>query len=272
MTYLVDALFIVVGLLIGILLNILADDLPHRLNPYRPHCHECGRAYHPNQWLAVWAFITGRTHCAQCQARLRLRKPIVEIVSAITLVFLYNRFDLTPKFWLLAILMECFLLITVIDLEHRLILFVTVIPTAIVALLYTLFANGEPFIGALIKALVGGAVGFGVFYLFYLLGFAYSAWVKRRSGQPLDEIAFGGGDVNLAGAVGLAVGWPGIILTIFYTVLAGGLISGLFLLVMYLRRRNGLMEVLPYGPFIVLGAVIVLVFAAELKKLYGATP
>ena len=43
------------------------------------------------------------------------------------------------------------------------------------------------------------------------------------------------------GVVGLAVGWPGIILTVFYSVLAGGLIAGLFLLYNALRRRNALL-------------------------------
>lgn len=272
MTYLIDLILIVLGLGVGVLLNSLADDLPHYAKPSRPHCHQCGQPYHPRQWLALGALLIGHSRCAQCAAQVAWRKPVMEVVAAVVLVFLYQRFGLTLKFGLLALLVECLLLITVIDLEHRLILYTTIFPTGVVALLYGLFANGGDLWPALVRTFIGGAVGFGVFYGFYLLGFVYSAWVARRRGQPLDEIAFGGGDVNLATVVGLAVGWPAIVLTLVYTVVAGGVISALFLLVMFLRRRNALLEPLPYGPFIVLGALIVLVFAAELRHLYGVTP
>jgi leader peptidase (prepilin peptidase)/N-methyltransferase len=263
---------LILGLGLGVMINLLADDLPGRTRPGRPHCMACGRPYHPSQWLALTAWLTGRGRCAQCGTLMRWRKPAVEIASAALLVFLYQRFDATPKGALLALLLECLLLISVIDLEHRLILYVTLLPAAGAALLYGVFgAGGEPG-PALTRTLIGGAAGFGVFYVFYLLGFAYSAWIARRRGEPLDEIAFGGGDANLGGVVGLAVGWPAILLTLFYTVMSGGLIAGLFLVVMILRRRNALLIPIPYGPFIVFGAVMVLVFSADVSRLYGFTP
>jgi leader peptidase (prepilin peptidase) / N-methyltransferase len=272
MIYIAFIILAILGVGLGAVLNALADDLPNYVRPSLPHCHKCGLPYHSSQWVALVAWVQGRSRCAQCQARMHWRRPVVEIASAIMLIFLYQRFGLTPKFFLLSLFLECMLLITVIDLEHRLILYTTIVPAALAALLYGLFANGGELWPALVRSLIGGAVGYGVFYLFYLLGFVYSAWVARRRGQPLDEIAFGGGDVNLAGVIGLAVGWPAIVLSLVYTVMAGGVISGLFLAFMFLRRRNALLTPLPYGPFIVLGAVIVLVFASELRRLYGITP
>ncbi len=263
---------IALGAAIGAALNALADDLPNYLKPKPPHCHACSFPYHPLQWVAVVGLLTGRSRCAQCGSRLRWRKPIVEIVSALILVFLYLRFGLTLKNVFLALFLEGLLLITVIDLEHRLILYSTIFPTSVAALVYGLLAAVGDGWSALTRTLIVGAVGFGVFYIFYLLGFVYSAWVARRQGQPLDEIAFGGGDANLGGVVGLAVGWPGITLSVVYAVLAGGLISALFLIFMSLWRRNALLMPIPYGPFIVFGAVVVLVFAPELRHLVGITP
>jgi leader peptidase (prepilin peptidase)/N-methyltransferase len=260
------------GLALGAGLNQLADDLPHRSRPGRPHCPQCGREYDPRQWLSLAAWPTGRRRCAQCGAPQAWRRPIVELTSALMLVFLYNRFGAAPRALLLGLLLECLLLITVIDLEHRLILYVTIFPAALAALLYGLFGTGGEWPQTLSRSLIGGLAGFGVFYAFYLLGFVYSALVASRRGAPLDEVAFGGGDANLGGVVGLAVGWPAMILTIVYAVVAGGLIAGLILLIMSARRRNALLVPIPYGPFIVLGAVAVLVFGTEVRRFYGFAP
>jgi prepilin signal peptidase PulO-like enzyme (type II secretory pathway) len=262
---------IVPGILIGALLNILADDLPHRIRPRGPHCHVCGFAYPRSQWIALIALIAGWQACAQCGSRPAWRKPVVEIVSAAMLVFVLDRFGLTTKSILLALFLECLLLITIVDLEHRLILYITVLPSAIIALAYGLFGSELELLAALTKSIIGGAVGFGVFYVFYLLGFVYSAWVARRRGEPLDEIAFGGGDANLGGVVGLAVGWSGIVVSIFYAVLAGGVVSALYVAFMSLRKRNSLLTPIPYGPFIVFGAVLMLLFSSEVKQFLGGS-
>ncbi len=265
-------ILIIAGILAGAIINILADDLPRRARPGAPRCHACHFSFRRSQVVALWAFAVGQWRCAHCGAALRWRRPLVEIASAVLLGFVFQRFGVTARAWLLSLLLECLLLITVIDLEHRLILYVTIFPTAAVALAYGLVARAPDFGTALVQTLVGGAVGFGVLYLFYLLGFVYSAWVARRRGAPLDEVAFGGGDANLGGVIGLAVGWPGIVLSLFYTVLSGGAVAAIYLFVMYLRRRNSLLTPIPYGPFIVLGAVLLLLFAEELQRLYGQAP
>lgn len=262
----VPIITVLVGILVGALLNALADDLPLRTSLYKPHCHVCGSPYHPKQWVALVAFPLNRWRCQVCNAPIAWRKPIVEIVSAIALTFVYLKFGFTLQSLLLGLLLECLLLITIIDLEHRLILYVTIFPSAAVALIYGLFGRNFDFQTAITRTIIGGLVGFGVFYAFFLLGQVYSRFVAWRRGEPLDEVAFGGGDANLGGVVGLAVGWPGIVVTIFYSVLTGGLIAALYLIIMALRRRNSLLTPIPYGPFIVFGAVILLLFADQLRQ------
>ncbi len=263
---------IIPGVLLGSLLNALADDLPHRSRPRLPHCPACGSPYLVSQWVALIALIAGRWRCRQCQARQQWRKLGVEIVSAVMLVFVFQHFGFTLKSILLGVLLECLLLITIIDFEHRLILYMTIFPAALVALTYGVFGAALEAGPALTKTLIGGAVGFGVYYLVYLLGLVYSAWTARRQGAPLEETAFGGGDVNLGGVVGLAVGWPGILFVIVYATFAGGIAATLHLLLMRLRNKDGLLSPIPYGPFIVFGAVVVLLFSAEIKHFYGVGP
>lgn len=256
---------ILIGLLLGAAINALADDLPRRVRPQVPHCEACGELHHPLLWSAVVAFLIGRGRCAHCGAPLRLRRVAVEIASAVLLVYLFARFGPTARFVLLAALLECLLLITVIDLEHRLILYVTIVPTAFVALLYGLFGAER----GVSRTLLGGAVGFLSLLVVYGLGGVFTWLMARIRKQALSEAAFGGGDVNLAGVIGLAVGWTGIVLALMIAILSGGVGATLYLLVMLIRRRYSLFTAIPYGPFLVFGAGVVLLFDAEIKRRFG---
>ena len=146
-----------------------------------------------------------------------------------------------------------FLLIIVIDYEHRLILFVVTVPAAIVlAVVGTLDPSRGPE-----KTLLGGLIGFLAVYGLYLMGGLFARLVQRLKKQPLEEVAFGFGDVVLAGVIGLAVGNPGIVLALLLGVLAGGIFSLGFLLVMVLRHRYEAFMPIPYSPFLILGGMIV---------------
>ncbi len=259
-TLLSTVVLIAIGLVCGAALNAVADDLPRRARPRLPHCLNCDHAFGPWQWIALVAFAA-RRRCARCGAPLAWRRPVVELVSAALWPYVFARFGLTLQFALLSILLECLLLITVIDLEHRLILHVTIVPTGAVAALYSL-AGAER---GLAKTLIGGAVGFVAIYLVYRFGWAFGALMARVRGQSLSEVPFGEGDVNLSGVVGLAVGWTGIVLALVVAILAGGVGALIYLAVMIARRRASVFMVIPYGPFLVAGAVMMLLFDSQIK-------
>jgi leader peptidase (prepilin peptidase)/N-methyltransferase len=86
----------------------------------------------------------------------------------------------------------------------------------------------------------------------------------QAAGQESDdEEALGGGDVFLAGVLGLMLGWPNIILGLTYGVLIGGFISLLTIIQLFIKRRyagNAMMTFIPYGPSLILGAFYVLYF------------
>jgi prepilin signal peptidase PulO-like enzyme (type II secretory pathway) len=150
-----------------------------------------------------------------------------------------------------------FLLVIVIDYEHRLILFVVTIPAAIVlAVLGSIDPSRGP-----VKTLLGGLVGFAAVYGLYLLGGLFVRVLWQLRGQPIEEVAFGFGDVALAAVIGLAVGWPGIVLALVLGVIAGGLFSLVYLGYMLLRRRYEAFVAIPYSPFLVFGGLVVFVTA-----------
>ena len=92
--------------------------------------------------------------------------------------------------------------------------------------------------------------------------------VARLRGQPLDEVAFGGGDVNLGAVVGLTVGWPGVLVALVIAILAGGVYSLGYVIVQLARRRYNPYAAIPYGPFLILGALTVDLFGRQLAAWY----
>jgi leader peptidase (prepilin peptidase)/N-methyltransferase len=103
-------------------------------------------------------------------------------------------------------------------------------------------------------------------FLLYKFGDLVARYRARKlvaAGQADDEEeALGGGDVYLAGILGLMMGWP-VVLALIYGALLGGLVSLIFIVALLIRRRYSggvLMTFIPYGPFLIIGAFYVLFF------------
>jgi leader peptidase (prepilin peptidase)/N-methyltransferase len=110
-----------------------------------------------------------------------------------------------------------------------------------------------------ISTLIGGLFGFGVMLVFYWLGILYVRIVARKRGQTIEEgDAFGFGDVNLSGVIGLVLGWPGIVAGLVIAVLFSGAFMIVFLVIMLVTRRLRPNMALPYGPFLAASALFLL--------------
>lgn len=241
------------GLALGVLVNALADRLPRFRRVGPPQCPVCDAPRAAIAWSGTLAWLSGKRQCDYCGAQLGLRHPLVEIGAALWLTWLYTLDPSPARFWPALLISMTFLLILVTDFEHRLILHSV---TGTAAVLIGVIGVLDPARGPA-KTLLGGAVGFVAVLGLYLLGGVFARQMSRLRGQALEEVAFGFGDVTLAGVIGLAVGWPGVIVALFLGILAGGLFSLGFLAYMLVRRRYQAFIPIPYSPFLILGALLV---------------
>ena len=237
-------LYASVGLVIGGVLNALADGLPSRARLRSPHCKECETARGPASWLATTGYLVARGRCARCDARFPLRDMLVELATAVFFGFLYSCYGLTGHMLLLSVYVAILILITVIDLEHRLVLNRVIAPAILLALLAGPFTPGLNWA----QMLVGGLVGFGLFYL---------AAILYPGGM-------GAGDVKLAAFIGLITGFPSVFVALLVTVFAGGLISLLLIVTRILSRH----DYIPYGPFLVIGGLFALFWGQPIMDNY----
>jgi leader peptidase (prepilin peptidase)/N-methyltransferase len=68
---------------------------------------------------------------------------------------------------------------------------------------------------------------------------------------PFGEGAFGGGDVKFLVSVGLLTGFLRIVIAVF----AGAMIAGVVIVTLLLARRVTMKSYIPFGPFLIIGAV-----------------
>ena len=182
-----------------------------------------------------WYFFRGGV-CPHCGERRPLRAPLLELAMMAAFVLIAWRFGAEPLRMVTLWLYAWFLLtVLVIDLEHRRVLNVMVLPAAVLAFGAS-FLPGAP---APLDALLGGAGAFAAFFLIELLG----------------RGAMGMGDVKLAGVIGLMTGYPLVV----PSLLAGIVLGGLAAAAMLVTRRATRKTAIAYAPYLCVGALAVLV-------------
>ena len=251
---------LLLGWCAGLFINYASDVLPITRRFSQPTCTQCQAPF-------TWADYVTLRACRNCGRRRSLRFWVVQILAVASFVYFWLYPSKALGIPLGMIVLVYFGIITVIDLEHRLILHPTSLFGAVLGLIVGTYIHSRA--GGLMMgvwtSLLGGLFGFGVMFLLYQLGALVARWRARRmraAGQADDdEEALGGGDVYLAGVLGLMLGWPFILRALVIGVLLGGMVSIVLLLSLILRRRyvsDALMTFIPYGPYFIIGAFYLL--------------
>ncbi len=250
-------LAIVPGWLAGAVVNYLADLLPLRRRLTRPFCIQCDTTQSWHNYL-FWP-----RKCPTCHHPRNVRVWVVEGFYILASIVISQFPPIKLGYGLGMLLLVYFGVVVLIDLEYRLIMHPVSIFGAVLGLIIGTLKIGW------LRALVGGAVGFGIMWLLYLLGVLIIKVVNRRRGLPVNDVALGFGDVNLSGVLGLMLGWPLILVGLVVAVLMGGFVSLIYIIIKLFTRKYQAFMALPYGPFLVLGAVILIYFRNLVLSLIG---
>ncbi len=252
-------LMILLGLLLANLTDALAEAWPHlsRANFQRacPNCRHpltARRLISLQSALLTWIRSSGR--CPACGSRLSWRAPFIELalVSGLSLLWLANGWN--PRLALEAFYLTAGVLIIAIDMDQLRIPNLIVYPMYLIAALAAVAGYGPRLApgvtGTLRNALVGGGVALAIFLVFFVAGLLFAAVLRAGTGPGL-----GMGDVKLAGLVGLITGYPGVMQALTATVALGALAALMNIGWQIIQRRYKPGRALPYGPFLVFGAI-----------------
>ncbi|MEM6512418.1 MAG: A24 family peptidase [Pseudomonadota bacterium] len=238
--------------------NDVPEDTFNLVTP-RSRCPSCGAEISAIQNIPVLSYLVLRGRCANCQAKIGPRYPIVEFVTAVLCAITAWRFGFGPEA-VMAIFMTLMLVpITMIDADHQLIPDSLVYPLLWVGLLMSLWhpmASAEVLFIEPREAIIGGAVGYlslwSVYWLFKI--------VTGKEGM-------GHGDFKLLAALGAWLGWQALPIIILMSAVVGATFG---ILMIVLRGRDRAVP-MPFGPFLAAAGWISMLYGDAIKSAYFDT-
>src|SRR5918993_4923168 len=236
---------ILFGLVVGSFLNVVSHRVPHRESVVWPasHCPQCGEPIRPRDNVPLISYVLLRGRCRNCKEPISARYPAVEVTTGLLFGAAAYEFGVSLALLHALVFISTLIPLAVIDLEHRLLPNVIVVPAALVGLVLSILANPAGWwIYPLSAIAVAGA----------LLGLAL-----------VYPAGMGMGDVKMGGMLGAFLG-PYAALAVFFGALLGAVTGGLLMAAGKVQRRHAL----PFGVFMALGGILALFVGPQLWELY----
>jgi leader peptidase (prepilin peptidase)/N-methyltransferase len=175
------------------------------------------------------------------------RTPIVAVVGAASGALLVDRFGGSPtELALIGIDVLALVLLFATDLDQRLLPDIVTLPLIGLALLAFVLGIG-PFVREPMDLAIAAAAALGVPVLLYLLSIPFGAG------------AIGEGDLKLLVSVGLLAGPVRLVAGL----LGGAVLAAVAIVLLIAIRRITIRSYVPYGPFLIVGALWALLVLAE---------
>lgn len=255
-------LFFALGCLFGSFFNVCIYRIPREIfwKKSRSHCPACGS---PIPWwhnipILSWLFLRGKAAC--CGARISVQYPLVELGTGVLWMTVYACFPFLTlggtqfgietteslRFLHALVFSSVLLICSVIDFEHQIIPDVLSLPLIVLAPLVAAFHPELDLKSSIIGIFLGGGLFYAVAWIYFL--------VRKEYGLGL-------GDVKLLAGIGGWLGYQSVLTTIFWASMLGSLIG---VAAMIITRSRDLKLKLPFGPFLSLAAVMLLLFGRQL--------
>ncbi|HEX9060695.1 MAG TPA: prepilin peptidase [Clostridia bacterium] len=248
------------GLMIGSFLNVCIYRIPLGESIVAPHSHctSCNRKLGPLDLIPLFSYVFLRGRCRYCKEKISPRYPTVETATAVVFLILYAKYGLTVDFASFAFLMSILITVFMIDIDKRIIPGNLVVIALAAGILVTVYNVIRPF-GIYgdhnwWNPIAGFMAGSGFLLLTAVLGFILF---------KTDE-AMGIGDVKIFAPIGIFLGWKMTIMAIAVALLTAG-ISCLFIIAL---KKKGFKETVPFGPFLIIGTFITIVWGWNLLSLF----
>ncbi|WP_080962152.1 prepilin peptidase [Chromobacterium subtsugae] len=264
-----------IGLLLGSFLNVLAFRLPKMmeqawqreaaeacglpppeqaplsLSHPHSHCPGCRNTLKTWQLVPVFSYLLLRGRCAFCASPISPRYPLVELSVGLIFAAVGWRLGPSPASLAHLVLLYLLLALALIDLDSKLLPDSLTQPLLWLGLLANLFQSLAPLQDAVIGAMAG-----------YLSMWLIAAAFRLCTGKE----GLGIGDFKLMAALGAWLGWEALPLII--TI--GSISSALVGIALIVAKRTEREQTQPFGPFLIAGGIVALLWGKEITRWYLA--
>ncbi len=246
-----DVLIFILGLIVGSFSNVCINRIPKNESIIYPasHCPKCRSKIKPVDNIPLLSYILLKGRCRNCKSKITIQYPIVELITGLIYLIIYLAYGLSVQTLIYIIFSSALIIIAFIDLNQQIVPDVISLPGIAIGFIISFFVPYISFIDSALGVLVGGGI-------ILIIGMVGSVIFKKE--------AMGGGDVKLAAMIGAFLGWRYIVISLFLGFFLGAL-AGIFLILSKIKSRE---DVVPFGPFIVLGSFITLLWGEKIISWY----
>ncbi len=244
-------LFFLVGAVLGSFANVLILRIPEGESVVSPRsrCPSCKKTirWYDNIPILSWLLLGAR--CRHCGVKISWRYPFVELITAVVFCGLYLKLGWQ---WLLVeymIFSFALIVVTFIDFDHMILPDIFTLSGIVIGLVGAALNPDRSFLNALGGMLMGGGFLWAVAAVYFLL--------RKEEGM-------GGGDIKLLAWIGAVLGW----MSIPFVILASSLVGSLVGLGVALKTKGGLKSAIPFGPYLVIAALIYIFAGEEIAEWY----
>ena len=293
MSYPVYIILFFFGLAVGSFLNVVSLRYKPERNVFSPdilggrsHCPHCKKTLRWFELIPLISFILERGRCLSCDKKISIQYPLIEALSGIIFVtvpfylqYFYgikNLFYLGQPLWsfyglatVWIVVFLVWLLMTLIDMRLYIIpneLNLSLGILGVLIIFIKSFASSwlQPFHSSFIEQYELLFSPFQQIWTNHLFGAVLSSLFFYTLYKFSKGRAMGGGDVKLALASGLVLGWPDIGLSLALAFIFGGI----FGVVLLLNRKKTMKDKLPFAPIFILGMVVTIFFGTHIISGY----
>ncbi|MHB9037589.1 MAG: prepilin peptidase [Armatimonadota bacterium] len=282
-----SAIAFVYGAVVGSFLNVCIYRIPEEQSIVTPpsHCPKCDKKLRAVDNIPLLSFLMLGRKCRYCREPISWRYFTVELITGLLFVGTYLRFGYGIDFFAYVLFISALLVAFFVDLDRfiipdQVVIFGLIVGVAkdiahIVAgdakLLHIPTASGT--VLPMLPSIAGAVVCAGVFYLVAYIGY----FVFRPRGKSEDDVeedeyegALGGGDINLAAAVGAVLGIASALVSFFIAVLVGSVVGITYLVLKSRADKKGVpwRTEIPFGPHMVIGAVAVILASPQIGAIW----
>jgi len=243
------ATVLLLGLTFGSFANVCIHRLPKKESVVSPRsrCPSCNTQIAAWDNIPVFSYFLLKGKCKQCATSISIIYPIIEAVTALLILAGFIKFGVSWKFVIFCFVGPALVIITAIDIEHKVIPDIITLPGIIFGLV-----AGSYLVGFKDSAF-GLFVGGGTFLL-----------ISETYYRIRGNVGMGGGDIKFIAAAGALLGWQQVFLIIFLSAFMGSVVGVAGLA----KKRLRALSQIPFGPFLAGGTLVAYFFGKHLIHMY----